>query len=55
MTSWKGCGRKRSSPNFKVSRHLPGGTEENHEIPVWISGLRVEILTRDLLNTKQEC
>jgi hypothetical protein len=32
MMNWKGCGRKRSWPNFKVlSRHLPGGTEENHE------------------------
>jgi hypothetical protein len=32
MTNWKGFGRKRSWPNFKVlSRHSPGGTEKNHE------------------------
>jgi hypothetical protein len=30
--SWKGCGSKRPWPNFKViSRHLSGGTEENHK------------------------
>jgi hypothetical protein len=30
--SWKGFGRKRLWPNFKVlSRHSPEGTEENHE------------------------
>jgi hypothetical protein len=33
--------------------HLPGGTEEIHEKPVSIAGLRAEIRTRDLLNTKQ--
>jgi hypothetical protein len=32
MMIWKGLGRKRSLPNFKVpSRHFTGGTEENHE------------------------
>jgi hypothetical protein len=32
MMNWKGFGRKRSRPAFKVlSRHSPGGTEENHE------------------------
>jgi len=32
MMNWKGFGRKRSWPNFKVlSWHLPGGTEENHK------------------------
>jgi hypothetical protein len=33
MISWKGFGRKRSRPNFKVlSRHSPRGTEENTKI-----------------------
>jgi hypothetical protein len=32
MMKWKGFGRKRSRPNFKVlSRHSPGGTEVNLE------------------------
>jgi hypothetical protein len=32
MMNWKGFDRKRSWPNFKgLSRHSPGGTEENHE------------------------
>jgi hypothetical protein len=32
MINWKGFGRKWSWPNFKVlSRHSPGGTEDNHE------------------------
>jgi hypothetical protein len=32
MLNWKQFGRKRLWPNFKVlSRHSPGGTEENHE------------------------
>jgi hypothetical protein len=32
MMNLKGLGRKRSWPNFKVlSRHSPGGTEENHK------------------------
>jgi hypothetical protein len=32
MVNWKGCGRKRSWPNFKIlSRHSPGRTEENHK------------------------
>jgi hypothetical protein len=32
MMSWKGCGRKRSWPNFKaLSRHLSTGTEEKTE------------------------
>jgi hypothetical protein len=38
MMNWKGFGRKRSWPNRKVYRHLPGGTEENHEKPVMIAG-----------------
>jgi hypothetical protein len=34
MANWKGFGGKRSWPNFKVlSRHSPGGAEENHEKP----------------------
>jgi hypothetical protein len=33
MMNWKGFRRQLSCPNFKVlSRHLPGGTEENPEI-----------------------
>jgi hypothetical protein len=32
MTNWKGFGRKRLWPNFKIlSWHSPGGTEKNHE------------------------
>jgi hypothetical protein len=32
MKNWKGCGRKPSSPNFKVlSRYFPGETEKTHE------------------------
>jgi hypothetical protein len=34
MMKWKGCGRKREWPNFKVlPQHLYGRTEENHENP----------------------
>jgi hypothetical protein len=33
---------------------LPGDTEDDHEKPVGITGVRAEIWTRDL-NTKQEC
>jgi hypothetical protein len=36
MMNWKGVGRKRSWPNFKVlSRHSPRGTEKNQE-KLWI-------------------
>jgi hypothetical protein len=32
MMNWKGFGRKQWWNNFKVlSRHSPGGTEENYE------------------------
>jgi hypothetical protein len=32
MINWKGCGQKRSWPNFKaLFQQLPGGTDENHE------------------------
>jgi hypothetical protein len=32
IMNWKGFGRKRSWPYFKVlSRHSPGGTKENHK------------------------
>jgi hypothetical protein len=45
MMNWKKCGRKLSLPNYKVlSKHLPGGTEENHEkVSVRIAGLVTEI------------
>jgi hypothetical protein len=45
MMNLKAFGRKRSWPKFKVlSRHSPGGTEENHEKPqIRIAGLWVEI------------
>jgi hypothetical protein len=34
MMNLKGFGRKWLCPNFKVlSRHSPGGTEDNHENP----------------------
>jgi hypothetical protein len=33
LMNWKGFGRKRPCPNFKVlSCHLSGGAEENHGI-----------------------
>jgi hypothetical protein len=38
-----------------LSQHLPEGTEGNHENPIRIAGLRDEISTDDLLNTRQEC
>jgi hypothetical protein len=42
--NWKGCGRKRSWPNFKVlSRHLSGRTEEDNYKYVRIAGLQAEI------------
>jgi hypothetical protein len=37
-----------------LSQHWPGVTEENHEPAVMKTGLRVEIWTWDLRNTKQE-
>jgi hypothetical protein len=41
--------------SFKVqSRHLPGGTEENHENPNRVSGLWAEILKPRPPNTKQK-
>jgi hypothetical protein len=41
MMNWKGCGRKRSWPNFKVlSRQLPRGAEENHGNLVRIASVR---------------
>jgi hypothetical protein len=47
MTNQKGLGKKRPWPNFKVlSRHMPGGTDENHETSLRISGLRAETWTR---------
>jgi hypothetical protein len=46
MMNWKGCGRKRLWPNFKVlCQHVRGGNEENHEEPQSgqpISGPRYE-------------
>jgi hypothetical protein len=43
MVNWKGFGRKRLWPNFKVLYwHLPGETEENHE-NFRIAGLQAEI------------
>jgi hypothetical protein len=29
--NWKVFGKKRSSPNWVLSRNLPGGSEENNE------------------------
>jgi hypothetical protein len=44
MMNWKGSGRKRPWPDFKLlSLHSSGGTEEEHKNPVKISGLRAEI------------
>jgi hypothetical protein len=57
MVNWKRFGRKRSWLNFKALPQLSTlQTEENHEEnSVRIAGLRAEILTRDLPNTKHEC
>jgi hypothetical protein len=39
MMNWKGFGSKWPWPNFKVlSRHLTGGTEENHKTSIRIAG-----------------
>jgi hypothetical protein len=56
MMNWKGLGRERSWLNLKLlSRHLPGGTEENKEKnSVRIAGLQTEICALDLPNTKQD-
>jgi hypothetical protein len=41
MMNWKGFGRKRSWPNFKVlSRHSHGGTEEKNENSINIVSFR---------------
>jgi hypothetical protein len=41
---------------FKVLLgHFPGGTVGNHEKSVSIAGLRAEIQTRYLPNTKEDC
>jgi hypothetical protein len=54
--NWKGFGRNMSLPYWKaLSRHSPGGFEKNHEKPVRLAGLRADISTRDLPNTKREC
>jgi hypothetical protein len=40
----KAFGRKQSWPNFKaLFRHSPGETEQNHEKPARIAGVRAEI------------
>jgi hypothetical protein len=53
--SLKGCGRKRSWPNFRIlSVHLPEGTEEKKE-KLRIVVLRAEIRTWNLPNKKQVC
>jgi hypothetical protein len=52
---WIGKDMERSGRGlFEVlSRHFPGGTEENNEISVTRAGILAEIWTRDLPNTKQ--
>jgi hypothetical protein len=54
--NWTGFGRKQLWP---ISRYYPGirqeGLRKNIKTSVTIGGLQAEILTRDLLNTKQEC
>jgi hypothetical protein len=50
----EGFGMKRFWPNLKVLyRNSPGRTEEKHEKSLRIAGLRDEISTKDLLNTKK--
>jgi hypothetical protein len=55
--NWKGLGRKLSWPKFEVLfRRSPGGTLKKPRITsVRIACLRAEVLTLDLMNTKQEC
>jgi hypothetical protein len=55
MMNWKGYGRKRSWPNFKVLyQQLPGGTEGNHENPQ-DSRSPSRVLSPGPPNTEQEC
>jgi hypothetical protein len=55
LMNWKGYGKKRSLPNERNKRYLPGWTEENQgKTSVMTASLRVEILTRDFPNTKQD-
>jgi hypothetical protein len=56
MMNCKGCEMKRLWPNFELlTRNLPAGTAQTLENSVRMAGLRAEISTRDLQNTKQEC
>jgi hypothetical protein len=43
--NWKGLGKKRPWPHFKVlNPHFPGGNEENHEEKLGqIAGIRAKI------------
>jgi hypothetical protein len=45
----------KTASNDIVSWHSHGGTEDKHENPIKIVGDQVEILTRDLRNTKMQC
>jgi hypothetical protein len=46
MIDWKECGRKRPWSNVRYwSRHLPRGTEEDHEMLQSVSWLRIELDT----------
>jgi hypothetical protein len=54
--NWKRCGTTLVWPSLKVlSRYFPGRTEENHKTSVRTAGIRAEIWTRDLPNTKLKC
>jgi hypothetical protein len=45
ISEGKGCGRKRSWPNFKViSSHFPGDWRKPQQISVRIAGIRAKIL-----------
>jgi hypothetical protein len=55
MVKWEGFGNNSSWAYFKVlSRNFNGEAEEKPRKPVMIAGIRGEIQTQDLPNTRQE-
>jgi hypothetical protein len=55
MINWKDLEGSGRGLIYGTAPAFYGGTEENHEKPVRISGLLAEIRTQDLPNTKQVC
>jgi hypothetical protein len=52
MIDWKGCGRKLTWLTLGIRLE---GLKKTTKITVRMIGLRAEISTRDLPDTKQEC